>query len=713
LLTKSKSDSDLRSQPRRPNRAWQILQVLFIGGATLAVAIVILTVPDSSANNTLSLSVGDVTGTDILAPSSITYVSQVQTDLAREAASAAVPDVYDPPDSRVARQQVARAQQVLDYISSVRSDSFATPDQRLSDLNALTDLTLDSKLANSLLALTESDWAAVRAEVVNVIERVMSGQVRGDRVEEARNQVPALVSVSLPEAEADMVTQMAEPFIASNSFFNEAATGAAREAAREAITPISQSFVQGQTVIGRGRLITAADIEAVTALGLLKPTTPPWQDTVGDGLTALICLAIFGIYMGRSNPKFFQSPKVMIFVAGVTLVFLLTARLVMPGRTVLPFIFPSTALAMLVAVAVGPDAAVIVAVIFAALVNNISNGRLDITAYVAVGGIVAALTLGRAERANSYFLAGLVSAIVNVGTILIFELADPTADALGIATLIGASFVNGLISAGATLAVFFVLGWLFDIYTPLQLIDLARPNHPLLQYLLRQAPGTYQHSLQVANLAEQASERIGANTALIRVGSMFHDVGKALHPEFYIENQLEGQNPHDGLQADISAQVIIEHVPNGLKMASKHRLPRAIRNCIAEHHGTNLTYYQYQRAVQDAGGDEKLVDKRQYQYPGPKPQTKETAIIMLADGCEAKARADRPRTEEEIEKIVRYIFDRTLSANQLDECDLTMHDLELIRESFVETLKSFFHSRITYPEEKLPRVTQEEVALRR
>lgn len=713
MQTKATTDSELHRRPRRISRTWQTIQALLIGGVTLAASIAILAVPDNSASNRLSLSVGDVTSTDILAPSSITYVSQVQTDLAREAAAAAVPDVYDPPDSRVARQQVARAQQVLDFISAVRNDSFATPSQHLADLAAIADFSVDDQLGSSLLALSETDWAAVRAEVVNVIERVMSAQVRADHVEEARNQVPALVSVSLPEAQADIVTIIAEPYIAANSFFNEAATGAAREAAREAITPISQSFVQGQTVIGRGRLITAADIEAVTALGLLKPTTPPWQDVAADSLTALLCLAIFSIYMTRSNPRFFQSPRLMIFVAGCVLVFLMAARLVVPGRTVLPFIFPSTALAMLVAVAAGPNAGVVVAIIFAALISNISNGRLDITAYTAVGGVVAALTLGRAERANSYFLAGLVSAGINLGTILIFELADPAADAVGIATLIGASFINGLISAGATLAVFFVLGGLFDMYTPLQLIDLARPNHPLLQYLLRQAPGTYQHSLQVANLAEQASERIGANTALIRVGSMFHDVGKSLHPEFYIENQLEGQNPHDGLRPEVSAQVIIEHVPNGLKMAAKHRLPRVVRNCIAEHHGTNLTYYQYQRAVQDAGGDESLVDKSKYHYPGPKPQSRETALLMLADGCEAKARADRPRNEEEISKIVRYIFDRTLSANQLDECDLTMHDLELIRESFVETLKSFFHSRITYPEEKLPLVTQEEAAIRR
>ncbi|HEY4721384.1 MAG TPA: HDIG domain-containing metalloprotein, partial [Anaerolineae bacterium] len=491
------------------------------------------------------------------------------------------------------------------------------------------------------------------------------------------------------------------PFIAPNSFFNEAATNAAREAAREAVAPISQSFVQGQTVISRGKVVTEADIEAVTALGLLQPALQ-WQETASNTLSVLIAVTIFVLYMRRFNRNFFNSTRLMIYVASLFVVFLLTARVIVPGRTVLPFLFPSAAFSMLIAVTLGPNVAVALAALLAALVGLIANGRLDVTAHVAVGGVVAALALGKAERVNSFFWAGLTAAVANAGIVLVFRLPDPASDAIGIATLVGASFINGLVSAALTLVGFFVLGNVFDITTSLQLIELARPNHPLLQYLLRQAPGTYQHSLQVANLAEQAAERIGANTMLIRVGAMFHDVGKAIHPEYFVENQIEGQNPHDGLLPEVSAQCIIEHIPNGLKMAQKHRLPQVVRDCIAEHHGTNLTYFQYQRALSAVGGDDSQIDKTKFRYPGPKPQTKETALLMLADGCEAKSRSDRPRTGEEIEKIVKYIIDRSLSSNQLDECELTLHDLRLVRESFNETLKGFFHSRIVYPEEKLP-----------
>ncbi|HLF00470.1 MAG TPA: HDIG domain-containing protein [Anaerolineales bacterium] len=706
------SDTPSRSKPRRSSRTWLTIQALLIGGATVAAAIAILSLPVGTTGDSLALAVGDVTVVDIVAPRSVTYVSQVQTETARAAAAAAVPDVYDPPDSRVTRQQIAHLQHVLDFVSSVRADSFASREQKVADLNAVNSLTIDSILALHLLGLTDNEWSAVRAESVAVIERVMSDRVRADRVEDALNQLPALVSVSLPEDQAELVTVLATPFVAANSFFNEAATFAAREAAREAVTPISQSFVQGQTVISRGRVITEDDLEALAALGLLQSETR-WQDIVSNILLALMAVTVFSLYMGRQGRGFFRSPRLMIFVSILFTAALFAAGIVVPGRTVLPFLYPSAAFAMLITVTFGSNVAIVLAVVYAALVGTIAGGRLDVTTYIAVGGIVSALALGRAERINGYFLAGLTAGVANAIVVLIFKLNDPTADAIGIATLIGASFVNGLLSAAATIVGLFALSSVFDIYTSMQLIDLARPNHPLLQFLLRQAPGTYQHSLQVANLAEQAGERIGVDTVLLRVGAMFHDVGKAIHPEYFVENQIEGQNPHDGLLPQVSSQVITEHVPNGLKMAAKHRLPRVIRDCIAEHHGTNLTFFQYQRAVLAANGDESKVDKANFSYPGPKPQTKETALLMLADGVEAKSRSDRPRTEQDIEHIVKYIVDRTLAFNQLDECDLTMHDLKHIRESFVETLRGFFHSRLAYPEERLSVVTDEEVAMRR
>jgi putative nucleotidyltransferase with HDIG domain len=237
---------------------------------------------------------------------------------------------------------------------------------------------------------------------------------------------------------------------------------------------------------------------------------------------------------------------------------------------------------------------------------------------------------------------------------------------------------------------------LMGITTSLQLQDLARPTQPLLRQLLLRAPGTYHHSLIVSNLAEQAAERVGADALLARVGAYYHDIGKAVRPYFFVENQLEGVNVQDRLDPRISAQIIISHVQDGIDLARKHRLPRDVRVFIPEHQGTGLIKYFYHQALEQ-GGDPDEVNEADFRYPGPKPQSKETGIVMLADSSEAAVRAERPTSVDEIDRIVRRIIADKLTSGELDECDLTMRDLDRCRAAFVEILQGIFHPRTKYP----------------
>jgi putative nucleotidyltransferase with HDIG domain len=237
----------------------------------------------------------------------------------------------------------------------------------------------------------------------------------------------------------------------------------------------------------------------------------------------------------------------------------------------------------------------------------------------------------------------------------------------------------------------------------MQLMDLTRPDQPLLQKILREAAGTYQHSLQVANLAEQAAERIGADPLLTRVGALYHDAGKLANPAFFIENQAPGMvNPHEGFEPEVSAQTIIRHVSDGLEIGQKYRLPKRVLDFIAEHHGTTLTRYQYVRAVLAAGGDESRVVKEEFRYPGPCPQSQETAIIMLADGCEARVRAERPKEEDDLRVLIKAVIDDRVAAGQLDDTYLTLLDLNEIVDSFTATLRGVYHPRIIYPQLEAP-----------
>jgi putative nucleotidyltransferase with HDIG domain len=259
----------------------------------------------------------------------------------------------------------------------------------------------------------------------------------------------------------------------------------------------------------------------------------------------------------------------------------------------------------------------------------------------------------------------------------------------------------GIASTGLALPLQFLLAQFLGLTTALQLLEISRPDSPLLNYFLQRAPGTYQHSLQVANMSEQAAELIHADALLTRVGALFHDVGKAANPLFFVENQPPSQiDSHDDLDPADSAQAIIAHVTDGLELARRYRLPRRLQDFIAEHHGTLIARYQYNRAVQAAGGDASKVDEAKFRYPGPAPRSKETALLMFADGVEASARAERPANDEELRLLVHKVLESRQKNGQLDDTPISQRDLASITESFVSTLRVTYHPRLEYPKEQ-------------
>ncbi len=688
--------------PRPASRSATVGRLALVWTITaimLGIAALIIALPLVYADSSVKVTVGESATQEILAPRSLTFVSPALTDKARENAAAAVAEVYKPPDMRVARQQVLLLRDILDFINNVRADTLATRPQQHADLTSIRDLPLTSDTADLILAFNETQWAAVQTEALAVLEQIMRRPIRADQVNDLKLAVPAQISVELSDAQAQAVNELVSGLIIPNSEYDDDATQAARAAARAKTLPIYIQVVTGQAIIQRGHVVTEEDLEILKALGLLQ-TERNWRDLASVVLAVVITGALLVLNLQRFSAEMSRSPKHILLLGVLFNLFLVAAVLMVPGHIVLPFLFPAAALSMLLTVMAGPNLAVVVSVAMAALVGYIGGNRLELTIYTAIGGLISALALGRAERVNQFFWAGLAGALANAGIILVFRINDPATDGWGLAQLLIASVLNGGVSASLTLVGFFLLGGLFDITTSLQLIELARPDHPLLQFILRNAPGTYQHSLQVANLAEQAAERIGANAMLIRVGALYHDCGKALHPQYFVENQLDGVNIHESLDPYASAEIIVGHVLDGLTMARRHRLPSRVRAFINEHHGTLKAGFQYKRALEAAGNDPGQVDESKFVYPGPRPQSKETALMMLADGCEAKARSDRPRTEEDLQHIVKVVVDDRVAKGQLDDTSLTLHDLQLVRESFANTLKGMFHPRLQYPEEK-------------
>jgi hypothetical protein len=679
---------------RRALRAARLWFILFLG---LIGCITILSLPVDDSQQTFGLAVNDVAPQDIRAPYPLTYISEVLTAEARETAVDGIATVFDPPDSSVTRQQLKRLNYALDFIDAVRIDSFATRDQQMADLASMADIRLDVESVETILDLNDARWNTVKTETVTVLEQVMRNEIRQGRSEEARRTIPALISISLPEFQAELVGKITPAFVAPNSLPNEAATQALEQTARDEVEDIVRAYAQGETIISRGDIVSGLELEALEAYNLLRAPNP-WITIAINAAFIFLIGGMFSLYAYRTHPKLALKTNLALVLSLLFIISTIGMQFMIPGRTILPYIYPAATIPILLSVFFSPNMGVTSALVIGAIGGFIAPRGLEMALYLTMSGTLAALMIGKAERLGSFIWAGMAAAVGAALVILIFRIPDPATDLIGKAQLLGSSILSGLLSASLGFGLLLGLGNLLGITTSLQLIELSRPDHPLLQQLLRNSPGTYQHSLQVSNLAEQAARAIGADHLLTRVGALYHDVGKSQRAQFFIENQVTGQNVHEQLDPKTSADIILGHVRDGMELARKYRLPANIRAFINEHHGTMETSYQFHAAVEAAGGDDKLINRKDFTYPGPRPRSRETAILMLADGVEAVARAENPGSDEDIAQLVHWLFDNRLSKGQLDRTDLTLRDLDTIRNSFILTLKNIYHPRIRYPQ---------------
>lgn len=665
---------------------------------TCVLAWATLVFPTSLRPVSYPLDVGDVAAQDIQAPRAITYQSDVLTEQSRSQAANMVVPVYLSPDASIARRQIEQLRVAINYISIVRSDGYATKEQKLDDISKLNNLHFQPGAAQLTLSLSDARWQEVQSESVNVLEQVMRNTIRDDRLDDTMRSIPSLISFSLTQDQATLITELVSAFVIPNSLYSPEQTESAQKAARNAISPVSRSFIQGETIVQRGQVVTPTIREALAQYGLIQPKNNQLEYIASAALVALIG-SFLGLYFDRRRPAVLEDMRSLLVIAFTFLVFLLGARYIIPNRTVLPYIYPLAAFGLTIAALYNLEVGLILSLVLSILSAYGLQNSLDLTLYYVLGSFCGILILSKASRIASFLWAGLAVGGAGIAVILAYRLPDSIIDWLGLATLTGASLLNGLAAASLAILVEFLFSQILGLTTALQLLELSRPDHPLLQFILRNAPGTYQHSLQVANLAEQAAEEIGADGLLTRVGALYHDAGKALNPLFFIENQVPGKlNPHDDLDPAISAATIIRHVEDGLLLANRYRLPPRIRDFICEHHGTLITHYQYTRAVEAAGQNPDLVDVSLFRYPGPQPQSRETALLMLADGCEARARAELPKDDQELYRLIHAVFERCEREGQLDDTRITLRDLNRAADSFASTLRGIYHPRIPYPE---------------
>ncbi len=684
--------------------ASRLLELLLLLSIALLTFLVLIQPWDFGAAN-LPLQEGDASPQDFLAPRDIQYESQVLTEEARQAAEREVEPVYAPPEPSVARQQMERLQASLDYIASVLLNPESSTEQKREALRRTPNASFSDEDLGNLLLLTPNRWELVQSEARRVLERAMQNPIRSTDVESQRRNLPSLVSISLTEREASLVVALVSPLITANSFYSPELTEAARQTARQAVQPVIKSYVRGQTIVRRGQVITAADLEALTMLELVEPRDSLALAGAAVLVGALMLIAV--LFYRRTQAVTVRRLRGLLVLSLLFLIFLTGARLLLPGHAVLPYLYPLPAFSLLVTALFGLESGVVFSIAISVLAAF--GMAADLLPYYLMSSLCGLLALGQARRLGTFLRAAAAIALAGSAVVVAFRLPfrEIPWDWLGLVTLAGAAAINGIVSIGLALFLQFLLAQFLDLTTPLQLLELSRPDFPLLRELLNRAPGTYQHSLQVANLAEQAAERIGADGLLTRVGALFHDIGKLSNPLFFIENQPADQlDPHDTMDPVEAAEGIIRHVSEGRKLAIQYRLPRQILAFIEEHHGTLLARYHYNRALEKAGGNAAKVDAARFRYPGPTPASRETAILMLADSVEARARAQRPKSDDDLRAIIQAVLERCQNEGQFVNAPLTHQDLTQIAESFLNTLRGTYHPRLQYPAEPVEGQTQ-------
>lgn len=671
---------------------WHILRAGLIGaGFTLALAFIFAF---QFVSEPLPLASGQVSPQTIHAPERVTFISEIQTSEARARAQAQVKEVYDPPDAELAREQVRWASRVLDYVDAVRHDAYSTHDRKMEWVQQIPTVTLSIQTISRTLALDENIYHRIVTETLYVLDVTMRDTIRPGDVTAEYAKIPTRISLALPADQADLVTQWTRTLMSPNSFLNPEKTDEQRAQARAQVAPVYRSYEKRQTILREGEIITPLAIEALEAAGFLRPRLN-WLDYLGPALLALLLALLLSVYIIRLRPALLAHSRSLLLVAFVILTFAAGARLLGGERSILHYMYPISAAAMLLVVLVDATTAVAAALVLALAFGFFAVNSLELALYALTGGIIAALSLGRIERLPAFLWSGAYVAAANAAVVAVFRLLERNTNLVNWGQLLAAAIGHGALSGLIALGSLFILGKLFGITTSLELLDLARPTHPLLRKLLVQAPGTYHHSLIVSQLAEQAAQRIGADALLVRVGAYYHDVGKTREPQSFVENQMDGINLHDALEPKQSAGIVIDHVQRGIVLAKQYGLPAPLREFIPQHHGTTLAAYFHHKAKTNGSA---AINENDYRYPGPKPQSREAAILMLADGVEAMTRAERPTSPEQIRVIIDRLVGERLRDGQLDETELNLRELQQIKEAFFGVLQGLFHPRVKYPE---------------
>lgn len=657
-----------------------------------------------------SLEAGDIPRSDIKAPRDT--IDERATKEAEDKALEKVDKQYTQKAEvkKQAEDNVILLFEKLNTIINNQSAQTATTtsvESNVSELKKIEGIVLSEDEYKELLNIPKEQLSSLQKDILNIIDKTYEKNINekdDESLNTARDSAVSLVEkLNLADKLKYVLEELVKGQINPNCFYDEEKTQELIDETRKSVAKVV--IKQNQIIVKEGVPVTQNELDILSDLGMLDD-----GKNTSIYLYVYIVLAVFvGIimflqynYIDRNYSEIFKNTKKITLISVINLMTLVFARTI---GLVSPFLIPFACAPILLTLLINYKISIVISILNVIVISIATGFDAQVMMLGVISSILGATLLKKMQQRNellySTIYLSIVGVIITVSTGILIS-----SNLREVLIKSGITFIGGVLSGIFALGILPFLEGTFNEVTTLKLLELSNPNHPLLKKLLMEAPGTYHHSMLVANLAEMASEEVGANSVIVRIGSYYHDVGKTERPYFFGENQMGGENPHNHMTPNLSAKIIISHVKDGIELARKYNLPKVIQDIIGEHHGRTLVKYFYYTMKNNSENPEE-VKEEDYRYPGPIPNSKEAGIIMLADSVEAAVRSIKEPSEDKIKEMINNIISDKLSCGQLNDCNLTIKDIEKIKKCFLTALNGIYHHRIEYPKEKIKSLNEE------
>ncbi|NLO90082.1 MAG: HDIG domain-containing protein [Clostridia bacterium] len=651
----------------------------------------------------INVKVGEVSSRQIKAPNEVVYVSEVLTQKARQEAASKVEPIFKI-DQTVVDEIEKNISGFFNTIRTVKANEKLSKSEKIKATQDKLGFDLPQSSWDAVIEGEAHSLNTCESVIKNVIREHMRKGIQLEALDTAREDILKSVLASdipqnlKPLAEEIIVKMQLKP----NLIPDVEGTEQKKKEAMETVEPVRVTIRKDEKIVGDGEVVTEEMVEALEHLGLLKSRNL-YLSLLGLAMFVLVIYVLLILYLYRYNRNIFEDEQ-KLFLLGLLLnVGLLIDKGIISIKlsenpeiaSLVGFMVPTAAVSMLTAVLLDRRLAVFITMILSMFLGILMGNQLHFMIVSFISGVVGIYSVSDISERTDLTRASIYIALAGMSAIVaVIFIRTNSLNLAVLGSVVG--LINGILSSVLTIGTLPFLENAFGITTPVKLLELSNPNQPLLKRLMIEAPGTYHHSVMVANLAERAADATGADPLLTRVGAYYHDIGKLKRPYFFIENQVANENPHNKLSPSLSTLVITSHVKDGVELAKENNLPQEVIDIIEQHHGTSLVSYFYHKAMESDNCEG--VSEIDFRYEGPKPRTKEAAIVMLADTVEAAVRSLPSTAQGKLEGCVKRMIRDRLEDGQLEESELTFRELEVITKVFVRVLSGIFHSRIEYPD---------------